>query len=108
MPRVFRKVYTRPIPQGAECITLKGKPAVRFKDASGKSVVAFLTKKGDRCRMASPTWYGTVAGEHVPLCTNKTAAELMLSELVKKAELGRRGIRDPFEEHRLRPLAEHL
>jgi integrase len=108
MPRVFRKVYTRPIPLDAERVTQKGKPAVRFRDAGGKSVVAFLTKRGDRCRMASPTWYGTVDGEQVPLCTNKTAAELMLAELVKKAEMGRQGISDPYEDHRLKPLAEHL
>src|SRR5262245_54009672 len=108
MPRVFRQQYTRPIPRDAEPLTHKGKPAVRSNGGNGKTVVAFLTKKGDRCRVASPTWYGWVDGATVPLCTNKAAAEMMLAELVKKAELGRRGIGDPFHDHRLRPLAEHL
>jgi integrase len=108
MPRVFRQQYTRPIPPDAERITHKGKPAVRFKGADGKTVVAFLTRNGDRCRVPSPTWYGWVGGEKVTLCKNKTAAELMLAELIKKAELGRRGIGDPFEEQRSRPLSEHL
>jgi hypothetical protein len=39
---------------------------------------------------------------------NKVAAQQLLAALVKKAELGRAGILDPFEEHRKRPLAEHL
>jgi integrase len=108
MPRVFRQQYTRPIPPDAERVTHKGRPAVRFKGTGGRTVVAFLTKKGDRYRMHSPKWYGWVAGQAVPLCTNKTAAELMLAELVKKAEMGQRGVADPFEEHHLRPLAEHL
>ena len=32
----------------------------------------------------------------------------MLAEMVKKAERAEAGIRDPFEQHRKRPLAEHL
>ena len=32
----------------------------------------------------------------------------MLNELVRKAELGQAGIRDHFEEHCKRPLADHL
>src|SRR2546428_5275000 len=50
--------YTRPIPEGAQRVTVKGKPAVRFKDAEGRNVTAPLTRKGDRCRVASPVWYG--------------------------------------------------
>jgi hypothetical protein len=65
MARVFRKLYTRPIPPDAERVTHKGKPAVRFKGANGKTVIAFLTMKGDRHRRHSPYWYGTVGGEHV-------------------------------------------
>src|SRR5262249_35245910 len=39
---------------------------------------------------------------------NKTAAQQMLGELVRKAELAKVGITDPFAEHRQRLLAEHL
>src|SRR5262245_20071885 len=44
----------------------------------------------------------------IPLSANKTAAGQMLAALVNKAELGKVGICDPFEDHRKRPLAEHL
>ncbi len=49
-----------------------------------------------------------MTGEPVSLCTNKTAAEKMLGDLIRKAELADRGIADPFEAHHKRPLAEHL
>jgi integrase len=111
MARVFRQQYTRPIPDGAQRTKdKKGRPAVRFKGPDGKPVVAPLTKKGDRCRLASPTWYGRVPGasKPVPLCTNKAAAEIMLADLVKKAAMGKAGAADPFEKHNKRPLADHL
>jgi excisionase family DNA binding protein len=85
---------------------------VRFRGSDGKTVTAPVTTKGKNagksCRVVSPTWYGRVNGEPVPLCTDKTAAELMLAELIRKALLADRGITDPFEEHKARPLAEHL
>ncbi|MHB1426586.1 MAG: hypothetical protein ACYC3I_25780 [Gemmataceae bacterium] len=98
----FRQQYTRPIPEGADHVNHKGKPAVRFKGPDGKVVLAPLTRNGDRCRVVSPTWYGRVPGAHkpVPLCANKAAAEMMLGELVRKAELARAGVSDLFEEHR--------
>src|SRR5262249_54823621 len=51
-------------------------------------------------------WYGSGPGapKPVPLCRNKAAAQIMLNELVKKAELAKVGIVDPFEAHRKRPL----
>jgi hypothetical protein len=108
MPRVFRQQYTRPIPPDAQRVIHKGKPAVRFKDSDGKTVVAPLTGQGDRCRVASPLWYGQYNNadgvrQRVRLCENKTAAELMLAELVKKSEMGQRGIRNPYEDSRKRP-----
>jgi integrase len=119
MPRVFRQQYTRPIPSDAKRVTIKGKNgkpdrlAVRFQGPDGKTVIAPLTKGGDRCRVPSPVWYGQYTDsdgvrQRVPLCENKAAAEAMLGELIHKAGLGRVGIRDPFEAHRKRPLAEHL
>ncbi len=112
MSRVFRQQYTRPIPADAERVTVERRgrkvPGVRFRGPDGKAILAPLTRNGTRCRVASPTWYGRVDGAPVPLCANKSASELMLAELVKKAELARRGICDRFEQHRKRPLTAHL
>src|SRR5262249_23075149 len=63
-----------------------------------------------RVREKSAKWYGRVPGtpRPVPLCRNKTAAEQLLGELIRKTELAKAGIVDPFEQHRKRPLLEHL
>jgi hypothetical protein len=113
MPRVFRKQYSYPIPEDAKRVKVKDRKgrtyaAVRFEGPEGKTVTAPLTQKGDRCRIFSPTWYGWVDGQAVPLCANKAASEEMLGQLLGKAGRGKVGPRDPFEAHRLRPLAEHL
>src|SRR5712692_9676955 len=46
--------------------------------------------------------------KRIKLCKDKTSAEQMKNELVKRTELERAGIVDPFEMHRKRPLNEHL
>jgi hypothetical protein len=82
MPRVYHKHYSKPIPEGAQHTTVeirrRGKkvkvPAVRFRGSDNKWVVAPLTAKGDRCRVPSPTYYGWVNGEEVPLCANQAAS----------------------------------
>jgi hypothetical protein len=113
MARLFQPPYTKPIPDGAEIVTHKGKPHARYKGDDGKTVLSPLTKKGDRIRLKSAKWYGEYRDangdlQKEPLSTNKTAAEQMLAELVRKAELGKAGIADPYEAHHRRPLAEHL
>jgi integrase len=91
VPNVFKKSITRYLgPDGRQ--VPKGTPGARkVKEKSAK-------------------WYGRVPGaaNPVPLCANKTAAQMTLNELVKKAELAKAGISDPYEQHRKRPLAEHL
>jgi hypothetical protein len=58
--RVFKQQYTKPIPEGAERVTHKGLPAVRFRGPDG-----------------------TVG--RVPLSENKAAAEILLNDLLRKA-----------------------
>ncbi len=91
MPRIFKKTI------------------VRYLDAEGQRVPAG-TPNARKVKQKSGKWYGRVPGaaRPVPLCRNKSAAEMMLNELVKKAELGKAGIVDHFEQHRKRPLSEHL
>ncbi len=63
-----------------------------------------------KVKKKSGKWYGRLPGstKPVPLSSNKVAAQQLLAEMVKKAELGRAGILDPFEEQRKRPLDDHL
>ena len=68
---------------------------------------------GEKTERLTPKWYGQfVDGDgvprRVPLSTNKTAAQQMLNELVRRAELAKVGIRDDYAEHRQRPLADHV
>jgi hypothetical protein len=112
MARLLRQSYTKPIPPGAEIIDNKGKPHARYK-ADGKTVLAPLTRNGERVRLKSEKWYGEYADRdgvvrRVPLSTDKTAAGQMLRELVGKSERGKAGLADPFEEQHARPLKEHL
>src|SRR5262245_41730454 len=82
-------------------------PGARFvksrKVPAGTPGAKKVTKKSSK-------WYGRVPGstKPVPLSTNKVAAQQLLAALVRKAELGRAGLNDPFEGHRQRPLLEHL
>jgi integrase len=113
MASIQRPTYPRPIPPDATHLTHKGKPAVRFKTEDGDTVIAPLTRDGKRCLVKLPKWYGKYVDEHgvlqrVPLSTNKTAAQQMLNELVKKVELARVGIKNDFAQQLARPLLEHL
>jgi integrase len=91
--------------QGTPCD--KDAPAARFVK---RRRVRPGTPGAKKVKKKSSKWYGRVPGntKPVPLSANKVAAQQMLAALVKKAELGRVGLIDPFEEHRKRPLQEHL
>lgn len=107
MSNIFRKSYTLPIPVGAELVTVKGVPSARFKH-KGKTLTAPLTKRGDRVRVQSPSYYGTVDGKPIKLFTDAVASQQRLAELIRKSERKESGVADPFEEHRRRPICEHL
>ena len=70
-------------------------------------------KSGKTKRIAYDSWYGKYADadnivRKVKLCGDKAASQQMLNELVRKAELGKAGLVDPFASQRKRPLAEHV
>src|SRR5262245_43678051 len=86
MARLFRQPYTRAIPEGAQIVTLKGKPHARYTE-DGRTVTAPLTRKGDKIRLLSAKWYGEYRDangivQRVPLSEDRSAAEVMLGELV--------------------------
>jgi hypothetical protein len=92
-------------PDGRPCE--RGAPGARFVKARK---VPKGTPGAKKVKKKSGKWYGRAPGsaKPVPLSTNKVAAQQLLADMVKKAELGRAGISDPFEQHRKRPLLEHV
>src|SRR5262249_41489893 len=81
----------------------------------GKTVLVPLTEDGQHIRLFSKKWYGEYRDaegveQRVPLSANKTAAEQMLAELVKKAERVRAGVFTPAEDrmagHQAVPIGE--
>src|SRR5262245_1190415 len=92
-------------PNGLPCD--KGTPGARFVKSRK---VPKGTPGAVKVKKKSGKWYGRAPGSArpTPLSANKVAAQQLLAELVKRAELGRAGISDPFEQHRSRPLSEHL
>jgi integrase/recombinase XerD len=74
---------------------------------------AIEPKTGRKVRKTARKWYGQYMDaegvtRRVPLSANRTAAQQMLNAIVRKVEMAKSGIFDPFEEHRKQPLADHL
>ena len=68
---------------------------------------------GSKVREKSKNWYGQFKdadGRTVrkPLCEDKTASQAMLTELIRKSNMVRSGLVDRFDDHRRRPLSEHI
>jgi integrase len=111
-PPILERRGRAVFPAGADIVTIKGKPHARFTE-DGRTVTAPLTRKGDRIRLLSAKWYGEYRDaegilQRVPLSTDEAAAQVMLGDLVRDAELTRRGLADPSrEEQARRPLGEH-
>ena len=85
---------------------------IRYIDSQGRQVPKG-TIGAKRTREKSKTFRGRYRGADgkprtVSLCDDQDAAETMLNELVTRAKREARGDIDPFEDHRKRPLAEHL
>ncbi len=69
------------------------KSITRYLDADGRQVPKG-TPGARKVREKSAKWYGRVPGaaKPVPLCANRSAAQIMLNDLVRKAELAKIGI----------------
>src|SRR5262249_138442 len=78
MPDVFKKMITR------------------YLDTEGRQVPKG-TPGARKVREKSRNWYGRPSGaaRPVPLCENKSAAQIMLNELEHKARLATVGLADP-------------
>ena len=85
---------------------------IRYVLPSGRQV-AKGTPGAKRRREKSRTWRGRYldADGNVctkTLCNEQEAAQRMLADIVTRAKREARGEIDPFEDHRKRPLREHL
>src|SRR5260370_32829025 len=87
-------------------------PDGKFRTPDGKRVTK-KTPCAVRVSSKSEIWYGKYkaadgAFVRVPLCSDKTASKQILAKLVTDAKLAQHGLGDAFENHRKRPLVEHL
>jgi len=78
-----------------------------------KPVIVTDPKTGQKTKTKSKKWWGRYRDENgierrVPLAVDKGAAQAMLNEVVRKSERRAAGLADPFEEHRRKPLTQHL
>jgi integrase len=78
-----------------------------------KPILVADPKTGLKVKAQSRKWWGRYRDENgidrrVPLASDKTAAEATLNSLVRQAERRAAGIVDRFEEHRRRPIGQHL
>ncbi|OAI45932.1 hypothetical protein AYO44_12300 [Planctomycetaceae bacterium SCGC AG-212-F19] len=90
---------------------LQKKVITRYLDRSGNRVTK-NTKGARRVSEESDKWYGCwKEGKRkvmIPLATDKTAAQTLLADLLRKKERGEARLLDPFKEHLDRPLSEHI
>ncbi len=121
MGTVYKKTYTKPLPAGAKIIVRKGERLAEWKGATGKTRTAPVAagKDGtDRIRLLGKTFFalyrdGSNLVREVPTgCKDESAARAMLTELEKRADKVRSGIRtgaeDAAVDHHATPLAEHF
>ncbi len=121
MGTVYRKTFTKPLPADAELFVRKGDRFARFKDAKGRSrteAVTTGTDGADRLLIVAGTYTAKyrdgsgVVREVATGCRDKTAAESVLADLERRAELVRAGVMTSAEnsvaDHQATPLSAHI
>ena len=78
-----------------------------------KPIVKSDPKTGKKIKSKSKKWWGRYRDvddceRRVPLASDKSAAQTMLNELVRKVEREKAGLIDPTDRQRKRPLSEHV
>jgi integrase len=112
MATLLRRTRLCPLPNNPELEDVDGKPHIRVLD-EGRRILCPLTKDGKHYHHPLKKWYGQFLDakgrmKRVPLSANKEAARQMLAELVKKVELQKAGVTNPFEDHAKTAIGEHL
>ena len=113
MARVFKPTYPKPLPADAKIVQHNGRPHARFLDRRrGKTMLAPLTEDGQRILLETRKWYieyrNADGVQKVPGFTDRKATDQLAAELEHRAARQTVGMVDPFEEHRKRPLLDHI
>jgi phosphoribosylformimino-5-aminoimidazole carboxamide ribonucleotide (ProFAR) isomerase len=121
MGTVYRKSFTKPLPEGVELITRQGVRYARWRWARGKLRTALLTvgiDGADRIRVESGTFIAKyrdgngLVVETPTGCRTEDAARQVLAELERKAERVRAGLLTLTEsrtaEHIAKPFGKHV
>ncbi len=113
MARVFKQTYTKPLPDGAELLTRKGKRVARFKNRKGKTVTAPLSKDGTKVILETAKFYIEYRDaddivRRVPGYTDEKATEQEAARLEREAAQRKTGLIDRHVEYRQRLLSGHL
>jgi len=104
---LFKPTYTRPVPEGAATFSRLGKRFVKFK-ARGKWLEGEVLP-GGKCRVESSVWhirYRDAEGvwQRVKGFESEERTREKRDELLREVREGK----DPFKDHRNRPLLMHL
>ncbi len=112
MPTLFRPTRSYRLPENAVIVTRNGKPHVRIHER-GQWKQYPLTACGTKYLKPAGKWCADITDpdgrrRRVYLSTVKDAAQAMLTELLKKAELRKAGVLDHYADHRKRSLTDLL
>ena len=117
MGTIYKKTYTKRMPQNATITTRKGVRIAKWKDRAGKTKTAEVTES-DRIRIEAGTYTAKyrdgsgIVREVATGCRDKQAAQSVLRELERRAELVKADVmtidQDAIAEHQKTPLADHI
>ncbi len=113
MASLYKPSYSRPIPDGASMVTVKGRKCARFTIKGGRRVTAPLTKSGKKCLVPTEKWYiryrdADGVQQSVPGFKDKEATKQLAAQLERDAELVQAGLISESRFQRGRTVKEHL
>ncbi len=96
MATVFRKTYTKPMPEGVGLLTRKRQRFARWKDGRGRIQRAELSEDGRKVVIESPVWYASyrdadgVERRVSTGCRDEQTARQVLADLLAEARAERK------------------